>query len=234
MDEKGGGHMSRPRFRRHFLWDTVQPRFLCLSLCYVVVVIVAVSAALFVPLMLELNHLPLSSVEAQRVAEQFELLHSRFWPVVVVVSLLLIVHGVFFSHRIAGPLYRFRRIFQSVASGDLTVRTSIRKSDYLHVEAQCLGEMVNALREKIGRIEAHHADMAPQLERLKAAAARVTPGVGSERIGRSWYQPFQNALTREKKSWVSGLLSPPSSSNSFKSSFCRAVRFTGVSTASSM
>ncbi len=32
--------------------------------------------------------------------------------------------------------------------------------------------MVNALREKIGRIEAHHADMAPQLERLKAAAAR--------------------------------------------------------------
>ena len=164
--------MSRPRFRRHFLWDTVQPRFLTLSLVYVAVVIAAVSAALFVPLMLELDHLPLSSAEAQRVADQFELLHSRFWPVVVVVSLLLVVHGVFFSHRIAGPLYRFRRIFQSVASGDLTVRTSIRKSDYLHVEAQCLGEMVGALREKIGQIETHHAQMAPQLERLKAAAAR--------------------------------------------------------------
>ncbi len=172
MDQKGDGHMSRPRFRRHFLWDTVQPRFLGLSLCYVVVVIVAVSAALFLPLMLQLDHLSLSSSEAQRVAEQFELLHSRFWPVVAVVSLLLIVHGVFFSHRIAGPLYRFRRIFQSVASGDLTVRTSIRKSDYLHIEAQCLGEMVNALREKVGRIEAHHAEMAPQLERLKQAAAR--------------------------------------------------------------
>ena len=128
--------MSRPRFRRHFLWDTVQPRFLGLSFCYVVVVIAAVAGALF-----------------------------------VVVSVLLLVHGVFFSHRIAGPLYRFRRIFQSVASGDLTVRTSIRKADYLHVEAQCLGEMVDALREKIGRIEAHHADIAPQLERLKAAAA---------------------------------------------------------------
>ncbi len=164
--------MSRPRFRRHFLWDTVQPRFLGLSCCYVVVVIAAVARALFVPLMLELNHLPISSVEAQRVADQFELLHSRFWPVVAVVSVLLLVHGVFFSHRIAGPLYRFRRIFQSVADGDLTVRTSIRKADYLHVEAQCLGEMVGALREKIARIEAHHAAIAPQLERLKAAAAR--------------------------------------------------------------
>ena len=164
--------MSRPRFRRHFLWDTVQPRFMTLSFCYVVVVIVSVSGALFLPLMLQLDHLPLSSSEAQRVAEQFELLHSRFWPAVFVVSMLLIVHGVFFSHRIAGPLYRFRRIFRSVANGDLTVRTSIRKSDYLHAEAQCLGEMVGALREKIARIEAHHADMAPQLERLKQAAAR--------------------------------------------------------------
>lgn len=172
MDKKGDHHMSRPRFRRHFLWDTVQPRFLGLSFCYVVVVIAAVAGALFVPLMLELHHLPLSSIEAQRVADQFELLHSRFWPAVFVVSLLLIVHGVFFSHRIAGPLYRFRRIFQSVAEGDLTVRTSIRKSDYLHVEAHCLGEMVNALRDKIGRIEAHHADMALQLEGLKAAAVR--------------------------------------------------------------
>lgn len=93
--------MSRPRFRRHFLWDTVQPRFLGLSLLYVVVVIAAVSGALFLPLMLQLDHLPLSSVEAQRVADQFELLHSRFWPAVAVVSLLLIVHGVFFTHRIA-------------------------------------------------------------------------------------------------------------------------------------
>jgi methyl-accepting chemotaxis protein len=171
VDEKGCDIMSRPRFRRHFLWDTVQPRFLGLSCCYVMVIIVAVSAALFLPLMIQLDHLPVSSPEAQRVADQFELLHSRFWPVVAVVSLLLLVHGVFFSHRIAGPLYRFRLIFQSVASGDLTVRTSIRKADYLHVEAQCLGEMVDALREKIGRIEAHHADIAPQLERLKAAAA---------------------------------------------------------------
>ena len=32
--------------------------------------------------------------------------------------------------------------------------------------------MVGALREKIARIEAHHADIAPQLERLKQAAAR--------------------------------------------------------------
>lgn len=95
--------MSRPRFRRHFLWDTVQPRFWGLSFCYVVMVIAAVSAALFLPLMLQLDHLPVSSPEAQRLADQVELLHSRFWPVVAVVSFLLLVHSVCFSHQIAGP-----------------------------------------------------------------------------------------------------------------------------------
>lgn len=58
--------MSRPRFSRHFLWDMVQPRFLGMSCCDAVVVIAAVARTLFVPLMLELNHLPLSSAEAQR------------------------------------------------------------------------------------------------------------------------------------------------------------------------
>jgi len=164
--------MSRQRFRRHFLWDAVQLRLLRLSVSYVLVVIAVVSGALFLPLMFQLDHLSLSTAEGQRVADQFELLHSRFWPAVLVVSVLLIVHGVFFSHRIAGPLYRFRKIFQSVASGDLTVRTSIRKRDYLHAEAECLGEMVGALREKIARIEGYHAEIAPQLDRLKQAAGR--------------------------------------------------------------
>jgi hypothetical protein len=151
-----------------------------LSFCYVVVVIAAVSGALFVPLMLELNHLPLSSAEAQRVADQFELLHSRFWPVVAVVSvLLLIVHGVF--------LFASDRRSALSLSPDFPVRRERRsdrahldsQGDYLHVEAQCLGEMVDALREKIGRIEAHHADIAPQLERLKQAAAVGVAGGGA-------------------------------------------------------
>ena len=88
------------------------------------------------------------------------------------VSLLLIVHGVLLlaSHRGAAlPL-----------SQDFSVRGE-RRFDGAHLDQEerllaCRspvpGEMVGALREKIGQIETHHAQMAPQLERLKAAAAR--------------------------------------------------------------
>ncbi|MBX3236414.1 MAG: methyl-accepting chemotaxis protein [Nitrospiraceae bacterium] len=164
--------MSRPRVRRYFLWNTFQPRFVTVSCCYQVILIAAIAAALFVPLMLQLDRIPLSSEEAKVVADQFLLLHSRFWPAVLVASILLVLHGIFFSHRIAGPLYRFREIFRRVAAGDLTVRTSIRKGDYLQTEAACLGVMVAALREKIESLEANHAEIKPHLERLKQAAER--------------------------------------------------------------
>lgn len=172
MDEKGIRVMSRPRVRRYFLWNTFQPRFVTVSCCYQAIIITSIAVALFLPLMLQLDRIPLSSEDARRVADQFLLLHSRFWPAVLVASILLVLHGVFFSHRIAGPLYRFREIFRRVAAGDLTVRTSIRKGDYLQTEAACLGEMVSALREKIELLEANHAEIKPQLERLKQAAAR--------------------------------------------------------------
>lgn len=158
--------------RRYFLWDSVQPRFVMVSLCYVGIVIGAVATVLFLPVMSKLDSLSLSSEVALTVADQFLWLHNRIWPTAVVVCVLLVIHGVFFSHRIAGPLYRFRRIFREVASGDLTVRTTIRKGDYLQAEAECLGIMVNALRDRIARIETHRAAIIPQLERVRQAAAR--------------------------------------------------------------
>jgi methyl-accepting chemotaxis protein len=158
--------------RRYFLWDSLQPRFVTVSLCYVWIVGVAVAAVLFLPIMSKLDHLSPSSDEAPTVADQFLWLHNRFWPTVIVVCVLLVIHGTFFSHRIAGPLYRFRRIFRDVASGDLTVKTTIRKGDYLQAEAECLGLMVNALRDRIARIETHRAAIIPQLERVRQAAAR--------------------------------------------------------------
>src|SRR6056297_2488571 len=62
-------------------------------------------------------------------------------------------------------------------------------------------------------------------------------GSGQRHSGRMAHQPFmesQKPFTDLKKLFDSGLLSSLRSSNSRRSSFCFAVRLTGVSTASSM
>jgi hypothetical protein len=46
--------------------------------------------------------------------------------------------------------------------------------------------------------------------------------------------PSQKPFTREKKSWVAGLLFLPAFSNSSNKSRWRALRFTGVSTCNSI
>ncbi len=69
--------------------------------------------------------------------------------------------------------------------------------------------------------------------RQRLAPRRRDPGDAREPRAQPFI-PSQNPFTRLKKSWVSGWLSFPAASNSSRISRWRAVRFTGVSTASSM
>jgi methyl-accepting chemotaxis protein len=139
--------------RRYLLWDTCQPQFLAVNVAHQGLVFLTFSASLFIPLILKLRGTPLSSPEAGNIATQFLVLHDSIWPAFPIALVLIVIHSVFFSHRIAGPLYRFRNVFKSISEGDLTVTTKIRKRDYLQQEAGSLGEMVGELRSKLTRIE---------------------------------------------------------------------------------
>lgn len=57
------------------------------------------------------------------------------------------------SHKIAGPLYRFRAIFKQVADGEISQQFSIRKQDFLANEKLKLEEMMQVLGSKIGKIQ---------------------------------------------------------------------------------
>lgn len=139
--------------RRYLLWDTVQPRFLAVSVAHQSLVFLTFATALFIPLMVKLHDTPLSSPEAGAIGYQFTVLHDSVWPAFPIALLLILVHSVFFSHRIAGPLYRFRNVFKAIAQGDLTVQTKIRDHDYLQQEAEGLEHMVVELRSKLAEIK---------------------------------------------------------------------------------
>ena len=44
---------------------------------------------------------------------------------------IVIILGIFVSHRIAGPLYVFNKMFNLVSQGDLIVKLKLRKKDEL-------------------------------------------------------------------------------------------------------
>lgn len=150
---------KRPYKRRRILIDRFQYQLLLINLLYFFTILLIFSAALFVPLIIQLESTTLSLPEQEVVASQFLSLHARVWPALLLAFLLFAIHSIFVSHRIAGPLMRFRNTFKAIAAGDLSGWVTLRKHDYLGNEADVLNEMIAGLRAKIKDIDAQYREV---------------------------------------------------------------------------
>jgi hypothetical protein len=132
--------------RRRYVVDGFQERFVLTHLLWLTVFLVLFAAVLFVPLIQALGDPdPRRRTEA---ADQFIRLHDVFWPALAIVLVVAAAVNITLSHRIAGPLYRFRQVFAALADGRFDVSTRIRRGDYLTVEAAALHRMVESLRAR--------------------------------------------------------------------------------------
>ena len=174
----------RPYRRTRFLIDKFQYRILFLHLLYFLALILIFTSAVFLPLIMQLESGTLSVAERHAVADQFLSLHARLWPAVLILFVLLSAHSVFVSHRIAGPLFRFRKVLKAVASGDLSVRLTLRKKDYLVKEAELVEEMIVTLRNKIGSLQEHCSELDALVEEVKVAVENGSAEEARSKIAR--------------------------------------------------
>jgi general secretion pathway protein G len=159
--------VKRPYKRKKILIDRFQYQLLLINLIYFFTILMIFSAALFGPLILRLeNHTP-ASPELEAVAIQFLSLHARVWPALFIAFLLFSIHSVYVSHKIAGPLTRFRNTFKAIATGNLSGRVTIRKYDYLGSEADVLNEMITGLQAKIKGIDAQYREARTAFGKLR-------------------------------------------------------------------
>ena len=158
--------------RRRILIESLQYRLLFIHLIYFVTILLIFAGTLFLPLILQLQSGSLSVLEQGEVAGQFLALHARVWPAMLVVLVLLTLHSVLVSHRIAGPLYRFRSIFKAISEGDLSIRANLRKTDYLGKESDSLNEMIVSLRTKLAGIRKHSDEVEATILGLKESVER--------------------------------------------------------------
>jgi HAMP domain-containing protein len=67
---------------------------------------------------------------------------------VLLLTVALGITGIVVTHRVVGPAYRMRRLFEHVGKGRLVVTTGIRKGDELQELYQSFAEMVMSLRDQ--------------------------------------------------------------------------------------
>jgi methyl-accepting chemotaxis protein len=69
--------------------------------------------------------------------------------VMIVVRLFTIFTTLVFSHKLAGPLYRFRKIMQSLEEGDFSADFKLRKLDQLQELANVFNRMILKIRTEL-------------------------------------------------------------------------------------
>jgi len=170
------------RRKRYIVDRKLQFRLLIYNGVYFLIITMAIWAGLFLPLALDLSNPNLSISEQGEVAGKILYLHSRLGPILLIVFLILSIHSVIVSHRIAGPLYRFKATFNQVAQGDLSRVVAIRKGDLLVNEQTKIEEMIGALSSRLKNIKKEHAAMEQALQSLIKSQVNVSDNISKEAI----------------------------------------------------
>lgn len=144
---------KRPSQRKRFLVAPFQYRLVLASFIYIASSILVFTGALFAPLLLELGSENSTFEQRTEAANQFLSLHARLWPAFIILVVLLSLHSILVSHRIAGPLVQFQRIFDSVTAGDLSARVRVRQGDYLVKEADSINRMLDTYNARVQGVE---------------------------------------------------------------------------------
>jgi len=82
-------------------------------------------------------------------------LMSLLWVFGIGVLLVIIQIGlltIFFSHKLAGPIYRFERLCHTIIEGDYTGEIILRKGDEMQNLASLLNEVIARTRERICKL----------------------------------------------------------------------------------
>ncbi len=69
-------------------------------------------------------------------------------PIIILLVIFSLI-GIFYSHKIAGPLFRVKRICDELAKGNLNQHVKFRKGDEFHDIAESLNKVINGLKSLV-------------------------------------------------------------------------------------
>ena len=190
----------RPYKRRKFFVDKqFQLKYILLVIFMLLMYTAVFVGILFIPQLLPLIfNSPMN--EQAKAAEILLLYHKNVWPAVFIVIPLFGFFSIFFTHKIAGPIYRLKLKLEQMTSWNFDSRLTLRSGDDLQELAECvnllsdeLKNMAEALKSSYDSISAHIDEIELQIK-----TKTVTEITGRELIARLAASRRTLAATLEK------------------------------------
>ena len=99
-----------------------------------------------------------------------KMVNIRILLSMVLVAPLVLIVGIFASHKIAGPIYRIEKFLEGMASGDYSSILSLRKKDELVGIANGINRVLDNSRVSLKNERAYLEKIAILLDNLKSIA----------------------------------------------------------------
>jgi nitrate/nitrite-specific signal transduction histidine kinase len=90
------------------------------------------------------------------------ILNSLMWVFgigMVLVMVQIVLLTVFFSHKVAGPVYRFEKVCHNMIAGDYTDQIHLRKGDEMQNLSLLLNEVLLKTRERLSALNNSQSDV---------------------------------------------------------------------------
>lgn len=167
--------MTATHKRRRYLVDTgLQGRMLLAGLVHGGLVLVALVCGVLAPVVFDLSASPTRRFEEEALIMLY--LHDRMpWIVLLCVAVVSLT-SIRQSHRIAGPMVRFKRHLRSLAAGEVPPPLRTRRNDMLKEEVACLNEAVDGIAARIDGVRAAQRAVHGALDRLDGGADDAADG----------------------------------------------------------
>lgn len=111
-------------------------------------------------------------------------IYKMVLAIILFLTLCNITVGVYLSHKVAGPLFRFVTCAREVAAGNLMIQVNLRRGDELRELEVTFNEMTERLRNVIREDRSKLASIQESLERLKTLRAKLSGKAEQESLAK--------------------------------------------------
>ncbi len=137
--------MAKYKRRKFFIDKQLQTKYIILTILMLLIYTFLFVVFLIFPYVVSLtSDAPIA--EQADAARMLLTLHKSIWPALGAVILIMSSVSIFITHRIAGPVYRFKKVLAEISSGNLDISVKLRDKDDLKDLAEEFNLVIDDLR----------------------------------------------------------------------------------------
>ena len=153
--------------KQYFIDKKLQTKYALLTILLLLTYSMLFALILFTPYIFKLE--TGATLEEKTAAARMLLeLHKSVWPALGLVVAILGSVSIFVTHKIAGPVYRFKRDLSEVCAGNLDISFRLRRRDDLKDLAESLNMVIAELRTCVHTLQEDHASRSACIAELEA------------------------------------------------------------------